>query len=104
LPRQSLKLASTYHIPQLRDLKLGAQFRWQSGISTLDSGLGRDILIRQKDYAVLDLMASIKPVDRLTTSINLRNVTNTAYLGSLMWGQAFYAAPRSLMGTLRFDY
>ncbi|WP_313808761.1 TonB-dependent siderophore receptor [Sphingobium sp.] len=104
IPRQSLKLATTYHVPELRNLKLGAQLRWQGDISTTDTGLGRDIVIRQKDYAVLDLMASIKPVDRVTASINVRNVTDTRYLASLMWGQAYYAAPRSVMGTLRFAY
>lgn len=104
LPRQSLKLATTYNIPELRDLKLGAQLRWQSDISTTDTGLGYDVVIRQKDYAVLDLMASVKLLDRLKASVNVRNVTDTKYLSSLMWGQAYYAAPRSVMGTLRFEY
>jgi outer membrane receptor for ferric coprogen and ferric-rhodotorulic acid len=31
-------------------------------------------------------------------------VTNRKYLNSLEWGQAFYAAPRSAIGTIRFDY
>ncbi|WP_242124416.1 TonB-dependent siderophore receptor [Sphingobium sp. Sx8-8] len=104
LPRQSLKLATTYAIPEFRDLKLGAQLRWQSDVSTTDTGLGRDVVIRQKDYAVLDLMASVRLLDRLKASVNVRNVTDTKYLSSLMWGQAYYAAPRSVMGTLRFEY
>lgn len=104
LPRQSLKLAASYAIPEWRDLKLGAQLRWQSAISTIDTGLGHDVTVTQKDYAVLDLMAGIRLLDRLKASVNVRNVTGTRYLSSLLWEQAFYAAPRSVMGTLRFDY
>jgi outer membrane receptor protein involved in Fe transport len=55
-------------------------------------------------YAVVDLMASIRLVDRLTAAVNVRNVGNEKYLGSLMWGQAFYAAPRSASVSLRFAY
>jgi len=36
--------------------------------------------------------------------VNVRNVTDKKYLGSLMWGQAYYAAPRSAMFSLSFDY
>jgi len=36
--------------------------------------------------------------------VNVRNVTNKKYLNSLEWGQAFYAAPRSVIGTIRFEY
>ncbi|WP_375196335.1 TonB-dependent siderophore receptor [Sphingobium sp.] len=104
LPRQSLKLATSYAIPELRDLKLGAQLRWQSDVSTTDAGLGYNVVIRQKDYAVLDLMGSVRLLDRLKASVNVRNVTGTRYLSSLMWGQAYYAAPRSVIGTLRFEY
>lgn len=110
LPTRSLKLATTYAIPELRDLKLGAQFRWQNAISTVDAGVvdygivSDPVTIRQKGYGVLDLMASIAVIDTVHASINLRNVTDTKYLGSLKWGQAFYAAPRSVMVSLGFTY
>ncbi len=63
-----------------------------------------DVLVKQKGYAVLDLMASIRVIDGLRASVNVRNVTDTKYLGSLMWGQAFYAAPRSAVFALNFRY
>ncbi len=108
VPTKSLKLATTYAVPELRDLKLGAQLRWQNRISIVDvgdEGAGIDpVTIRQKGYAVLDLMAGIRVVDHLRASVNVRNVTDTQYLGSLKWGQAFYAAPRSALFTISFDY
>lgn len=110
LPTRSLKLATTYAIPELRDLKLGAQFRWQNAISVEDAGVvdygivSDPVTIKQKGYGVLDLMGSIALAERLRASINVRNVTDTKYLGSLKWGQAFYAAPRSVLIGLGFTY
>ncbi|MCI4591748.1 TonB-dependent siderophore receptor [Sphingobium sp. BYY-5] len=100
LPTQTLKLSSTYMVPQLNDLKLGAQLRWQNAIHTaVDVGT-----VRQKSYAVLDLMAGIRVVDHVRASVNVRNVTNTRYLNSLMWGQAYYAPPRNVLATLSVEY
>ncbi len=110
LPTKSLKLATTYSIPELRDLKLGAQYRWQNAISTEDTGVvaygivSEPVTIRQKAYGVLDLMASIAVVDRVRLSVNVRNVTDTKYVGSLKWGQAYYSAPRNVLVTLGFTY
>lgn len=110
LPNRTLKLATTYTVPQLNDLKLGAQLRWQNAITYADSGVQGygvvtgDVILRQPGYAVVDLMGSIKLVDRLKASVNVRNVGNEKYLGSLMWGQAYYAAPRSFSVSLNFAY
>jgi len=103
IPRNVFKLAATYEVPEWRDLKLGAQFRYQSAISATDD-TGSGLLISQKTYAVLDLLAGIKLADHVKASLNVRNVTNEKYLNSLAWGQAYYAAPRSVIGTIRFEY
>lgn len=103
VPRNVFKLAATYNVPEWRDLKLGAQFRYQSAIHANDD-TGSGIPISQKGYAVLDLLAGIKLADHVTASANVRNVTNVKYLNSLAWGQAYYAAPRSVIGTIRFEY
>lgn len=107
VPTKSLKLASTYVVPELRDLKLGAQLRWQSAIKIEDSGVvaygfvSDPVTIKQDAYAIFDLMASIRLVDHVRASVNMRNVTGTKYLGSLKWGQAYYAAPRSVMAAIQ---
>jgi outer membrane receptor for ferric coprogen and ferric-rhodotorulic acid len=49
---------------------------------------------------VVDLMAGATVAPHVRASLNLRNVGNVQYLGSLKWGQGFYAAPRSVSGTL----
>jgi outer membrane receptor for ferric coprogen and ferric-rhodotorulic acid len=108
IPRRTLKLSSTYSIPQANDLKLGAQLRWQSAISYVDEGVqdigGNDVVLHQGSYAIVDLMAGIRLFDRVRASVNVRNVTNEKYLASLMWGQAYYAAPRSAIVSLSFAY
>jgi outer membrane receptor for ferric coprogen and ferric-rhodotorulic acid len=102
VPRNAFKLAATYQVPEWHDLKLGAQFRYQSRISaTDDTGT---LPIYQGGYAMLDLLAGVRLTDHIHASVNVRNVTNRKYLNSLEWGQAFYAAPRSAIGTIRFDY
>ena len=98
LPRRTLKLSTTYGVPALRDLKLGAAIRWQSDISTTDLG----VKVTQQSYAVLDLMGGIRLTDRVRGSLNIKNATDETYLGSLKWSQAFYAPTRSV--TVRLDW
>jgi outer membrane receptor for ferric coprogen and ferric-rhodotorulic acid len=107
IPNRTLKLSTTYSFPELGDLKIGGDVRWQDSTS-IDSGVagadGNDTSIRQRHYAVVDLMASIKIVDHVTAALNLRNVTNKKYLNSLAWNQAYYAEPRTVLGSLSFTY
>ena len=49
-------------------------------------------------------MAGIRLLDRVRATVNVRNVGNEKYLASLMWGQAYYAAPRSASVSLSFAY
>jgi outer membrane receptor for ferric coprogen and ferric-rhodotorulic acid len=98
LPRKTLKLSTTYSLPQLRDLKLGAALRWQDDVSMQD-----DVAtIRQKAYAVVDLMAGLDLTDQVRATVNVKNVFDKTYLTSLMWTQSYYAAPRS--ASVRLDY
>lgn len=108
LPNRTFKLSTTYAFPELRDLKLGAEMRWQNATHYDDSGVqdaeGNDAVVRQRGYAVVDLMAGIKVIDRVRATLNVRNVGNKKYLNSLAWGQAYYAEPRTVLGSLSFTY
>jgi len=110
VPRRSFKFATTYRMPQLNDLQLGAQLRWQSAVHFADPYVQAfgivtgDVIVTQKNYAVLDLMAGLRPIDHVRATVNLRNVTNTKYLGGLMWGQGFYAEPRSVFVSIGLDF
>lgn len=96
-PRKTLKASTTYTIPSLRNLTLGAQLRWQDAVETQDI-----VTIRQKAYGVLDLMAGVDVTDKVRASLNVKNATDKTYLTSLMWTQSYYAAPRSV--SVRLDY
>ncbi|MFT4077319.1 MAG: TonB-dependent siderophore receptor [Asticcacaulis sp.] len=98
LPRKTFKLSTTYGIPQLRDLKLGAAWRWQSEVSTTSAGYP----FSQDAYSVVDLMASLRLADHIRASLNIKNAFDQKYFGGLQWDQAFYAAPTSY--TLTLDY
>lgn len=102
VPRDTLKLTATYQVPEWRNLKLGANLRYQSVTRGSDDTSG--LPIRQGGYATLDLLAGMRVIDHVEASLNVRNVTNKKYLNSLEFGQGFYAAPRSVIGTLRFSY
>ncbi len=96
-PRKTLKLSTTYSIPSLRDLKLGAAVRWQDDISTVDV-----TTVTQKAYAVVDLMAGLDLTEKVRATVNVKNLFDETYLTSLMWTQSYYAAPRS--ASVRLDY
>lgn len=97
LPRKTLKLSTTYTIPELRDLKLGAAVRWQSEVSTIDL-----VEVTQDSYAVVDLMAGIDVTERVRATVNVKNLFDETYFTSLMWNQTFFGAPRS--ASVRLDY
>lgn len=96
LPRKTLKASTTYTIPSVRNLTLGAQVRWQDDIQS------QDALLEQNAYGVLDLMAGIDVTEKVRATLNVKNATDKTYLTSLMWSQSYYAAPRSV--SVRLDY
>lgn len=100
LPRQSLKIATTYSLPQYRDLKLGGSLRWQSDTETTALGT----VITQDAYSVVDLFGSVKVTNKIRASLNVKNAFDEKYWGGLRWGQSFYAAPRSAMVTLDYTF
>jgi outer membrane receptor for ferric coprogen and ferric-rhodotorulic acid len=99
IPRKSLKLSTTYSVPQWRNLVLGANLRWQSGVSTFDVSE-----VTQKAYTVVDLMAGVDIVPNVKATLNVQNLFDKKYLNSLMWNQAYYAAPRSASVRLAYSF
>lgn len=97
LPRRTLKLSTTYSVPALRNLQIGAAVRWQGAVSMQDI-----VLIRQAPYAVVDVMGGIDLTARVRATVNVRNLFDETYLTSLMWNQSYYGAPRS--ASVRLDY
>ncbi|MFP4609612.1 MAG: TonB-dependent siderophore receptor [Thiohalophilus sp.] len=104
IPRNMLRLSSTYQVRQIEGLKLGASLRWQDDIY-YDHGGG--IRTEEDAYALVDLMAAWKLADNLKLDVNIKNVTNEKHYASLYWaadGQAFYGAPRSISAGIQWKY
>lgn len=98
VPRRTAHLATTYRIPGLEQLKLGANVRWQDDISR-DQGVvatnGDEIVTRQGSYALLGLMGSYDFSPKISATLNLNNVTDRKYINSLYWAQGYYGAGRN---------
>ncbi|ESQ80375.1 TonB-dependent siderophore receptor [Asticcacaulis sp. YBE204] len=100
LPRRSLKISTTYNLPQYNDLKLGASLRWQSDVETT----ALTTTIKQEAYSVVDLFGSVRVTDKVRASLNVKNAFDEKYWGGLRWGQSFYAAPRSAIVSLDYSF
>jgi outer-membrane receptor for ferric coprogen and ferric-rhodotorulic acid len=100
VPRQTLRVTSTYRVPLIEKLKVGMSANWQSEIHRAQAQAG--VTSRQGAYLLLGLMARYQVTEKLAATLNLNNVTNEKYLTSLYWDQAFYGAP--INGTLALNY
>ncbi|PTT88832.1 TonB-dependent siderophore receptor, partial [Pelomonas sp. HMWF004] len=108
VPRRTLRMSSSYRLPMLPHLRLGATLRWQSEVHRINGTQtapgGADIVARQPAYAVLGLMARYDFSDRLSAHLVLNNVADQTYLASLYWDQSLYGAPRHGQATLHWKY
>ncbi|ERI53822.1 TonB-denpendent receptor [Pseudomonas sp. EGD-AK9] len=95
-PKHMFKASTTYRIPGLEQLKVGASLNWQDKVY---NGIAE-----QDAYAVVNLMASYDIDPNWSVSANLNNVTDEKYLTSLYWSQAYYAAPRNASMSVRWKY
>lgn len=100
VPRRLIQASTTWRVPGMEQLKLGASVIWKSDMSTKENG----IVIRQDGYALLNLMARYDINKHLSTALNVNNVTNEKYLNSLYWTQAYYGAPRNFTVSLNWKY
>lgn len=102
-PQNLLRASSTYQLPSVPALTVGANLSWQSDTyrnqGVVGAGFdneGEDIVSRQDAYAIVDLMASYAINDRLKASLNINNISDEKYLTSLYWAQGYYGAPRNV--------
>ncbi len=95
-PKHMLRASSTYRIPGLEQLKVGASMSWQDDV--------RNGIAEQDAYALVNLMASYEIDRNWTVSANLNNLTDEKYLTSLYWTQAYYGTPRNASMTVSWNY
>ena len=95
-PKHLVRASTSYRLPTLPQLKVGANLRWQDET--------RNSVAQQDAYAVVGLMASYAIDEHWNVSANLDNLTDEKYLTSLYWTQGFYAAPRNASMTVSWNY
>ena len=101
-PNQTINLLTTYSIPALPKLKVGAALQWQDSTKLYDSSV--DSTITQDAYALVNLMANYDLNKHIALQANANNVTDEKYLYSFPDGQAFYGAPANYSVAVKFKY
>ncbi len=112
LPSRSFNSMLTYQFAQLPALKVGAGLSWQDkvyqditgSVYTATAVIPYAGTIRQKGYALLNLMASYEVNSHVSLQLNADNVTNTKYLNSFPDGQGYYGAPANYTLGVKFKY
>lgn len=109
VPRSTVRLNLTYSPPSLAALKLGASMQYQSRVYLEPEGIvssttGKQVRVTQDGYALVDLLARYDITENLSLSANLKNVTNVKYLKALNYDQAYYGAPRTILGTIGLKF
>jgi outer membrane receptor for ferric coprogen and ferric-rhodotorulic acid len=98
VPRDTLKLFTSYRLSALPQLKVGGGVRWQGEEYYKDAG-PNNATFHQDDYAVVDLMAQYAFSPETSVSLNLNNALDEHYytaIGSRGW----YGNPRNVTATL----
>ncbi|MDG2534184.1 TonB-dependent siderophore receptor [Sphingomonas sp. HITSZ_GF] len=107
IPRQTLKMSTTYTIPTLNNASFGGQLRWQSSTGSADMYPGIYTPVKQGAYTIIDLQAGIDVVEDVRATVVVRNVTDKTYFTSLIYGSygiAQYAAPRSFTASISYRF
>lgn len=102
VPRDTLKLFTTYRLQSMPDLKVGGGVRWQGAEYYKGAGPGK-ATFKQDAYSVVDFMAQYAVTPQTSVSLNLNNVFDERYytaIGSRGW----YGTPRSATATLVYAF
>lgn len=108
-PKQMVRLWTTWRAPgDWSRLTLGGGMDWNSGIRyDIDAWqIERTVTVRQKAYAVAGLMARYDVDDRLSVTLNVRNVFDRKYIAAMSgwWNSGMYGAPRNVQVTARYRF
>ncbi|QVM93734.1 TonB-dependent siderophore receptor [Pseudomonas entomophila] len=102
VPRDTLKLFTSYRLQSLPQLKVGGGVRWQGTEYYKNAGPDGETF-NQGAYSVVDLMAQYAFTPQTSVALNLNNVFDEKYytaIGSRGW----YGTPRSATATLVYAF
>ena len=102
VPRDTLKLFTSYRLQSLPQVKVGGGVRWQGAEYKKYAGPHRETFT-QDAYSMVNLMAQYAFTPQTSVSLNLDNVFDKTYytaIGSRGW----YGSPRSATATLVYAF
>lgn len=102
VPRDTLKLFTSYRLQSLPQVKVGGGVRWQGAEYKKYAAPHRETFT-QDAYSVVNLMAQYAFTPQTSVSLNLDNVFDKTYytaIGSRGW----YGSPRSATATLVYAF
>lgn len=107
-PHQTIYVSTTYTIPSIPQLKIGANFKWYDKTYLnvpADATVGQNPgTIRQKAYGLLDVMANYEFKKNINLQFNANNITNTEYLHEFPYKHGMKGAPVNYSATISFKY
>ncbi|WP_256586862.1 MULTISPECIES: TonB-dependent siderophore receptor [Pseudomonas] len=107
-PQDQLSFFTSYRLAGSLDrLTLGGGARWQGNTwrQVYNAGLSRSEVIHQPAYWLFDAMAKYQFTDHLSTTLNINNLFDKAYLTNIgFFNTGYYGDPRNLMLTTRWDF
>lgn len=100
-PRTTLKAFTAYRLPgAFAQWTVGGGFRWQSDIWVdVTNAAGETFRYTQPSYTVVDAMARYDFNDRWSAQLNVNNVFDETYFGSVA-DQSFYGEPLNAVFTV----
>ncbi|NMH59837.1 TonB-dependent siderophore receptor [Alteromonas ponticola] len=100
IPRKTFKLLADYAPQWNEDVNAGVSVRWQSEVYA-DTAFGR---IEQDSYGLVGGYISYAFHEQLSLSLNVDNIFDEEYLGSLLLEQTFAGSPTDYSVTLRWNF
>lgn len=100
IPRKTLKVSFAYKPEFIPKLKVGTAIKYNSD-TNISYWYGN---AEQKAYTVVDLMANYEIYKNLKLAINVNNVTDKKYYGSLIKPYVTYAEPRNIGVSLEYKF
>ncbi|WP_212629359.1 TonB-dependent receptor [Pseudomonas sp. KB-10] len=98
VPRDTLKLFTTYRLQSQPQLKVGGGVRWQGEEYYKSSGPNGETFM-QAPYSVVDLMAQYALTPETSVSLNLNNALDETYYTAI-GPRGWHGTPRNLTATL----
>ncbi|SEG86125.1 TonB-dependent siderophore receptor [Marinobacterium lutimaris] len=100
IPTRTLNASISYRPSVLPGLKVGASVSRRNATS-ISGSYGN---VEQGAYTLVDLMAGYRVNDNIRLSLNVNNVTDEKYYGSLIKPYVVYGEPRSINASFTYQF